>query len=323
MRETRRSSTPCTDAELAAAAKEGDVFALGALLERHRPRLTATALRILGHSADAHDAVQEAFLLATVHLGTLREPTAAAAWLQAIVRRTCLQQRRLTLGERVLYKSTALTPEIADDRCDIAAHVERLEMRDWIWSALQRLPEPLQVSAVLRYFGSYDSYDEIAAILGVPIGTVRSRLSQAKVKLAEALTTPARGALEVHGAEAREHSARWREAFTDIFRRGSSTPFVRHLVPSVAVRWSDGATARGRDHIAAEIERDLSAGVRIDLERVLSNDGICVIEGRFINPAESPEHCPPGIALVLFQTKAHAERVQLHLSARAPCPRES
>ena len=64
-------------------------------------------------------------------------------------------------------------------------------VRDPEWGALQRLPEPLRVSAMLRYFGSYDSYDEVATILGVPIGTVRSRLSEAKIKLAEALLASA------------------------------------------------------------------------------------------------------------------------------------
>jgi RNA polymerase sigma-70 factor (ECF subfamily) len=56
-----------------------------------------------------------------------------------------------------------------------------------VWTALSELPEALRVTAMLRYFGSHASYEEIGAILGVPVGTVRSRLSRAKIKLADAL----------------------------------------------------------------------------------------------------------------------------------------
>ena len=55
--------------------------------------------------------------------------------------------------------------------------IERLALREWVWAALYELPEVLRVTAMLRYFGSYSSYEEISAILGVPVGTVKSRLS--------------------------------------------------------------------------------------------------------------------------------------------------
>ncbi len=65
--------------------------------------------------------------------------------------------------------------------------VDGLALRDWVWTALSTLPTPLQATAMLRWFGSHPSYTEIAAILGVPVGTVRSRLSEAQHQLAEAL----------------------------------------------------------------------------------------------------------------------------------------
>jgi RNA polymerase sigma-70 factor (ECF subfamily) len=51
---------------------------------------------------------------------------------------------------------------------------------------------------------------------------------------------------------------------------------------------------------------------------VISAEGIAIVEGRFLNPPESPDHCPPGIALVLFGDEDRAERVHLHLSPRPP-----
>jgi RNA polymerase sigma factor (sigma-70 family) len=303
-----------TDAELVAHAREGNVASLGVLLERHRARLLATALGILGFRPDAEDAVQETFLIAMQHIGGVRDPGAVGAWLQMVVRRACLQRQR----ERRFELVTDAVPEVTDARPGADERIERLELRDWIWGALEQLPEPLRVTAMLRYFGSYDSYDELAVILGVPIGTVRSRLSEARVKLADALLASA-GLIDDEARVRGERQARfWASTFAGIPRRGDSEEFLSHFEHDLAVGWSNGTRARGREHLGAEIDGDLAAGVRLDVTRVMSNDGITVVEGRFLNPREAPEHCPPGIALVLFQPAERATAVRLHLSPRPP-----
>jgi RNA polymerase sigma-70 factor (ECF subfamily) len=305
---------PPGDGELLIAARKGNVTALGLLLERHRPRLLAVALRTLGYRADAEDAVQETCLLAMQHIGALRDPEAVGAWLHAILRRACVQLRRGRSGEFL----TDPFPEMADLGASPEERIERLELRDWIWGALQRLPEPLRVTAMLRYFGSYDSYDELAATLGIPIGTVRSRLAEARLQLADTLLASA-GLIDSESRErARARERFWTEAIQDVFRRGESKNFLSHFSTDLLVVWSSGKRARGREHLAAEIEGDLSIGVRLDPERVLSSDGIAIVEGRFLNPPESPDHCPPGIALVLFGAGDQAERAHLHLSSRPP-----
>ncbi len=85
----------------------------------------------------------------------------------------------------------------------------------------RELPETLRVTAMLRYFGSYASYEEISAILGVPVGTVRSRLNQ--VKLAEALLKTAGlehdGARKLAESQIRHFTAAW-----DEINRGESRP---------------------------------------------------------------------------------------------------
>jgi RNA polymerase sigma-70 factor (ECF subfamily) len=294
------------------AARAGDGAALGVLLERHRPRLLAAALRILGHRPDAEDAVQETFLMAVRHIDALREPDAVGAWLHAILRRACLQLRRR--GEQ----PAGPLPEVPDRGATPEERIERSELRDWIWGALQRIPEPLRVTAMLRYFGSYDSYDELAAILGIPIGTVRSRLSEARVKLAEALLASA-GLIDDESRTPAPVRARfWFEAFRDVFRWGEDTELLSHFASDILVVRSHGTISRGREHLAVEIEEDLAAGVRLDPQRVIGGDGIAVLEGRFANPPESPHHCPPGIALVLFESGDRADRVHLHLSPRPP-----
>jgi RNA polymerase sigma factor (sigma-70 family) len=307
-----------SDGDLVAAARRGDGASLGALLERHRPRLFATALRLVGYRQDAEDAVQETCLAAMLHLGSVRGPDAVGAWLQTVLRRACLQQARRRAGELV----TDSFPDLADEGASIEDRIERLEVRDWIWAALLQLPEPLRVTAMLRYFGSYESYGEVAAILGVPVGTVRSRLSEAKQKLAGALLGSAAFVDNERRRRMMERGRFWTGAFEDIFRRGDSEQFIRHFDADLLVAWSSGKAARGREHLANEINGDLDAGVRLDVERVLPHDGFAVVEARFVNPPEAPSHCPPGIALVLTETGDTASSIRLHLSPRPPRPDE-
>ncbi len=311
---THHSSWSPTDAELVLAAQAGDGPSLGLLLERHRPRMFATALRLLGYQPDAEDAVQETCLIAMRHIGAVRDPDAAGAWLIAVVRRSCLQHRRRRRGELV----TDIVPDIADDSANPEDRLERLELREWIWGALQQLPETLRVTAMLRFFGSYDSYDEVAAILGVPIGTVRSRLSEAKIKLADALLGSAGLLAGDARTRANERTQFWSEAVRDVFRRGDSSGFMSHFDVDCLVGWSSGKTARGRVHLAAEIDGDLETGVRLEPERVLSGSGIEILEGRFVNPPERPFHCPPGMALVLSGNDDRKVGARLHVATRRP-----
>jgi RNA polymerase sigma-70 factor (ECF subfamily) len=248
------------------------------------------------------------------HLGSVRDPTAVGGWLQMVVRRAALQ----TVRRRRVETVTSLVPEQADFRATPDERIERLELRHWIWGALEQLPESLRVTMMLRYFGSFDSYDELAAILGVPIGTVRSRLSEGKSKLADALLASA-GFLDDGVRErADERSRFWSTAIADIFRRGDSVEFISHCSRDLVVGWSNGEHAIGREHLAAEVDDDLEAGVRLDVARVMASDGVAVVEGRFVNPSTAPDHCPPGIALVLFETDARATAIRLHLAPRSP-----
>jgi RNA polymerase sigma-70 factor (ECF subfamily) len=303
-----------SDSELVTIARHGDVAALGLLLERHRPALHATAISILGPGPDADDAVQEVMLVALRHIGSVRDPAAVGGWLQTIVRRACLHYRRRLRAEFL----TDAPPDVADERPHPDHVIERLELRDWIWTALEQIPEPLRVSAMLRYFGSYDSYQELAAILGVPIGTVRSRLSEAKRKLAEAILASAGRIDQVSRLRARERADQWANAFADIFRRGDCADFIARFERDLVVAWSNRTLARGRQHLAAEIEGDLDAGVRLVVERLMTSDGLLVVEGRFVNPPEAPTHCPPGISLVLFERGDRADHIRLYLAPRAP-----
>ena len=125
MQQLSRPAGPgLTDAELVATARGGDGAALGRLLERHRPRLFATAIRLLGYRPDAEDAVQETRLAAMRHIGSVRDPESVGAWLQAVVRRACLQHERRRRNGELLIESL---PDLLDDRPGPEDRIERLD----------------------------------------------------------------------------------------------------------------------------------------------------------------------------------------------------
>lgn len=177
------------DTALTRAAQSGEVAALGLLLERHRAGMRAVAVSILGPGADADDVMQDAALTALLRIGDVRDPEAVGAWLRMIVRNAA----RLVLRESAVVRpvgvgelplpSTHLGPE---------QWLERNALRDWVWEALAELTPALRMPLVLRYFATgITSYERIAEVCGVPVGTVRSRLSQGRTKLAEALAATA------------------------------------------------------------------------------------------------------------------------------------
>ena len=90
-----------SDAALVRAAQAGDTAGLGALLERHRSRLHAIAVSVVGHGPAAEDAVQDTFLIALRRIGELRDPAAARAWLAAILVNVCRGELRRPVGRPV------------------------------------------------------------------------------------------------------------------------------------------------------------------------------------------------------------------------------
>jgi RNA polymerase sigma-70 factor (ECF subfamily) len=301
-----------SDAELFAAARAGDRASLGALLERHRAHLLSVALGVIGNRSDAQDAVHDAFLTALFRLGEVRNPTAVGAWLAAVVRSRCL----MDLRRRRTREATVL--DLGPDPRAFDAELERHALREWLWAALGRLSEPLRAATLLRYFGSYGSYDNLAVILGVPVGTVRSRLAEARRRLGELLLE---GVAEPDPLERERLDARRRslvESLRELYRHGRPQAFLSGLAEDLVIVWSSGTSGIGRAHLAAEIASDLDAGVRLAPERVVASGSITVVEGRFENPPEDPDHCPPGAAMVFFARGDRAERMHLHLAPRPP-----
>ncbi|WP_033341136.1 RNA polymerase sigma factor [Catenuloplanes japonicus] len=238
--------------ELVVLAQRGDAAALGELLARHRAGMMAVALSVLPRAADAEDAVQDASLTALTRIGDLRDPAAAGPWLKMIVRNVC--RMRLRAAPPVL-------PSLADPRDTPEELLERQALRDWVAHAMGRLSAPLRAVTMLRYFSSAHSYDEIAAICGVPSGTVRRRLHEARKQLSDALGAArhaaydgASGVPAAHRAEAEEAARSGREGTFGAYLRGA-------WHPDVTAAWSDGRRATGIPPLVTVMERNVGAGM--------------------------------------------------------------
>src|SRR5215470_7894109 len=293
-----------SDADLAHSALDGDVASLSALLDRYHASLYTRALAYLGRPEDAADVVQETFLLALTRLGQVRDPEAVGGWLHAVMRSVCAMELRRPARRIALVELGSDVPAAQDT-------VEQLVLRDWVWAALEDLPEPLRLVTLLRYFGRGHSYAEIAQLCGVPVGTVRSRLHTAKAELgarllAESGTTPRGDA---------GWAQRVRASYLSLAGRDPE-PYATMFAPGAEITGS-GLVVRGRDQIRRMCEQDLEDGMGTRLADVVSSAAITVIESEFVNPLDDPLHCPPAATHVLFHDGAdHVRRSLGYLHPR-------
>jgi RNA polymerase sigma factor (sigma-70 family) len=317
MKPTEGAGKVLSDAQLVRVAQEGDVASLGLLLERYRASLYGLALQILGHGWEAQDAVHDTFLVALRKIEQVRDPAAVGGWLHMVLRNVCRTRLREGQGEFLFEELPRYTqtrsPEPSPEEV-----VDRLWMRAWVWTALGELPEVLRVTAMLRYFGTHASYEEISAILGVPVGTVRSRLNQVKVKLAEALLSTA-GLVHEEArllTESQEHY--WSAAFDEYNRKRDYEMLASTFsADPPVVLYSGGAAFCGHAFLVDHWEEDLGAGIHMPLKNVIAGKGITIIESDFENPPENPFHCPPATSLVFFY---HDDKVHWMHQYYAPRP---
>ncbi|WP_436794045.1 RNA polymerase sigma factor [Actinospongicola halichondriae] len=177
-----------TDEALVTAAQGGDREAMDTLLRRHQDRLWAVCRRLAGNDADAADALQEAMVLIVRRLDTFDGRARFTTWAHRVATNACLDELRRR-GRRPVLGLPDDDPDLGDgamivDRAAPVDHeiAERLSVDD----ALAQLPDEFRLPVVLRDLGGHD-YAEIAAILDIPAGTVRSRIARARGRLAQLL----------------------------------------------------------------------------------------------------------------------------------------
>ncbi|MFI6345047.1 RNA polymerase sigma factor [Streptomyces sp. NPDC050560] len=305
-----------TDAEMARAAQAGDASALGSLLVRHRPALLAVAVSLIGYGPDAEDAVQEASMIALRRIGGLRDPAAVAPWLRAVVRNVCRTQQRSPAHVPLDNSRVALL------RSTEPGLLERLEQhatRDWVWKAMADLSSPLRLVLMLRYFSGVTTYQDIAAACGVPIGTVRSRLSEARGKLTRALLATADTAHD-DARKANAESLRQAEELMAATRRGEpESALATSWLPTVALSGPEGIRSEGYGLLARGLEQDVLDGVGHRVTNVIASGDLAVWEVTMQSPPDDPFHCPPGAAWVMHLRSGWVRQGRLfHARRRVP-----
>lgn len=170
------------DPQLVAAARAGDLDGFAALVRRYQADVWRLGFHLVGDAALADDVAQDAFVRAFRFLPRYRGESRFSTWLFTITRNCALDELRRAGRQRRLHDD--LDALAAPSRSD---HGVRLEVRE----ALGELPRELREPVVLiDMFGV--SYGEVAAMLEVPLGTIKSRVHRARALLSRALGGPSR-----------------------------------------------------------------------------------------------------------------------------------
>jgi RNA polymerase sigma-70 factor, ECF subfamily len=181
-----RTSETADDGTLVAAAQSGDRAALDVLLRRHYDRVHAVCRRIVGSSRDADDAAQEAMIAIVRGLPRFDGRAAFSTWTYRIATNAALDELR--------RRNRRPTPHVGDDDGegpdvvdpDSHRYIDGIADRLTVDRALDELPDDFRVAVILRDLCDLD-YAEIATTVGVPVGTVKSRIARGRSLLAARL----------------------------------------------------------------------------------------------------------------------------------------
>ena len=178
------------DPRLIAECLQGRSAAFGELVRRYQDRLYNTAYRLTGNAEDAQDVVQEAFLSAYQSLGSFKGDSLFFTWLYRIAVNTAISLKRKQRVALSIHTGAGeeggLEPADPSDLSRPGHALEQAEEEQRIQRALDRLSPEHRTVLVLKEIEG-QKYEAMAEILGVPIGTIRSRLHRARLELRDLL----------------------------------------------------------------------------------------------------------------------------------------
>ncbi|HMP01595.1 MAG TPA: sigma-70 family RNA polymerase sigma factor [Gemmatales bacterium] len=172
---------------LIAACRQGDTTAYGTLVRRYQDRLHHALYRFLQDTDDALDVVQEAFLSAYLALGDFKGGARFYTWLYRIAMNHAIDLRRRQASARRGGTVDAQARMPPDHRQGPDQTAMRRDTAEMLHRALGKLSPEHRLALILKDIEGM-SYEEMAEVLAVPIGTVRSRLHRARLELKDILT---------------------------------------------------------------------------------------------------------------------------------------
>jgi RNA polymerase sigma-70 factor (ECF subfamily) len=177
----------CDEAELIRSTLAGQTAAFGQLVLKYQDRLYNTLYRLLGSAEDARDVVQDAFVQAFLKLESFRGTAAFYTWLYRIAFNLAMSHRRRGKPTVSLdFSRSEHGMEPIDGQPTPDAHVARQDRAGLVHAALAELAAEFRQVIVLREMEGC-RYEEIAEILELPVGTVRSRIFRARMQLRDRL----------------------------------------------------------------------------------------------------------------------------------------
>ena len=188
------------DDELARRASQGDRDAMEVLLRRHQLRVFRICRRLCSSEPDALDATQHALVTVARRIDRFDGRAAFTTWLYRVTTNACLDElrrhrRQAPVLDPIDARAIERAGERADERADGGAHSRHADPADLVADrmaiddALAALTPEFRAAVVLRDVGGLE-YAEIAEVLEVPVGTVRSRIARGRAQLADLLGRP-------------------------------------------------------------------------------------------------------------------------------------
>lgn len=181
------------DPSLIARAMAGDDYAFDLLIRRHEARAYQYAFRLTRNPETAADVVAETFVRVHHALPNFKGQSAFTTWLYRILTNCFLDMKKKDKGKLTTSLDATLTTDegevgrqFEDPSGTPQDEMERTERSERVEEAIDQLP-PYQRAMIVMYHAEMMSYEEIAAALDLPIGTVKSRLNRARLSLREIL----------------------------------------------------------------------------------------------------------------------------------------
>jgi RNA polymerase sigma-70 factor, ECF subfamily len=177
---------PESDEVLVGKYLAGDERAFSVLVERHQTRVFNVALRVLGDPEDARDATQDAFVSMLRKLSQFRGESAFTTWLHRVTLNSCYDILRKRRRQPMLRLVGDEDDPLPDTGPPVPDHADATVASIEVARALQLIPEEYRVTLVLADIQDLP-YEEIARVLDVPVGTVKSRMHRGRIALARAM----------------------------------------------------------------------------------------------------------------------------------------
>lgn len=167
-------------------AAKGDAAAFNELLGAHEKRMYAVCLRMCGNHEDAQDCLQEAMLRVFRAISGFKGQASFSTWVYRVTMNTCLDELRRRKNKQTSSLDSLLDAgwSPSDEMDTPERHAIAAEKQEAIRNTISELPEDMRSAIILRDIQGF-SYDEIARILEINVGTIKSRISRGREKLRE------------------------------------------------------------------------------------------------------------------------------------------